>query len=62
MAEPIVIAHLMSKQGTRVCNARDAATTVDFSPEAWAAHIRSDSSRSVIRCGRCAELLRRGAG
>ena len=34
----------------------------NFTLEAWAAHARSDGSRSVVRCGRCSELLRRGSG
>ncbi len=65
MAEPIVVAHLVSKQGGRVCNAPDTSMSFDFTPQAWATHIRRDSSHSVIRCARCAELLatcvRRGA-
>jgi len=62
MVEPIVIAHLVSRQGRRLCRAPDAPMSVDFEADAWAAHARWDNAGSVIRCGRCAELLRQAAG
>jgi hypothetical protein len=62
MAEPVVIAHLISERGGRVCSAPDTPMTVEFTPEAWAAHARRDRSRSVIRCERCTELLGDGMG
>ena len=57
MAEPIVVAHLVGELGGRVCEAPDAPMTVDFTTDAWAALVRPDDSHSVIRCGRCAEVL-----
>jgi hypothetical protein len=58
MAEPIVVAHLVSEHGARACSAADAPMTVDFTARAWAAHVRCDGTGSVIRCGSCAETLR----
>jgi len=62
MADPIVVAHLVGEKGDRVCSAPDTPMTVDFTPQAWAAHIRRDRSHSVIRCTRCAEFLRLASG
>lgn len=62
MAEPIVIAHLVGEQGERVCSTPDMPMAVDFTPAAWAVHMRRDSSQSVIRCGRCSEFLRLASG
>ena len=44
-----------------MCGAAEGPMTVDFTPEAWAAHTRWDQSCSVVRCRRCAELLPHGA-
>jgi hypothetical protein len=62
MVEPIVIAHLVGEQGGRLCSAPDAPMTLDFTSEAWAAHVRWGNGSPVIRCGRCAEVLRRASG
>lgn len=56
MADPIVIAHLVTEQGERVCKASDVGMSVDFTAATWAAHVRSDHGSSVVRCRRCAAL------
>jgi hypothetical protein len=50
MAEPVVIAHLVS-EGRQPCRTPDILMTMDFMSSARAAHIGSDNGGSVIRCG-----------
>lgn len=60
MAKPSVIAHLVSDEGLRICSATDQPGALELTHEAWLTHVQWDQ-RSVIRCGRCAELLRYAA-
>ena len=62
MVESVVIAHLVSEEGDRVCRAPDILSTMDFTPEGRGTHFSWDNSGSVTRCGRCAELLCHASG
>lgn len=56
MAEPIAIAHLTTEGGERLCGASGGPLALDVS-----AHVLNDGRwedrTSVVRCGRCVEIL-----
>ena len=61
MADPIVIAHVRSGLGERLCKAPDAPLSVDFDVEV-AARGRWGNGTSVVRCRSCDDALRHVRG
>lgn len=60
MADPIVIAHVLSEQGDRLCKAPDTPMSVDLTVEVAARGCWDGTS--VVRCGRCDAALRGAPG
>jgi len=60
MADPIVIAHVLSEQGDRLCKAPDTTMSVDLTVEVAARGCWDGTS--VVRCGRCDAALRGAPG